>query len=562
MHHLIFTDTEQATYPVTFLVPVIKKDDILKAYITPHTLDTKDALVVDLHYSQTSKKTPMTEMRAYLEQEVIPVLKRAKTEYVMVCDAEYFKALTKLAKVEPYLGYACDTGYGDFKVIYLPNYRQMFYDPVKVTERIKQGMGALQRCMDGKYSDPGTNIIHFAEYPSTTKDIAAWLDKLVEMDVPLTMDIEGFDLKHNKCGLGSISFAWNKHEGIAFLIDYEEIEGATEAPYGRNVYNAGLRVLLKEFFIKLSKKQIYHNIAFDVYALIYQLFMKDILDTVGLLEGLEVMLKNWDCTKLVTYLATNSCAGNKLGLKDQAQEFAGNYAMDDADIKDITRIPKAKLLEYNLVDSLSTWFVHEKHHATMIQDQQEDIYTNIFQPATKDIIQMQLTGLPVNMQRVTEVRAVLEADSRSAMDRMQNNPLVQKFVYQLNEEWVVKRNNELKVKRVTLADAKETFNPNSNPQLQKLLYEVIGLPIIATTKSKQPAADGDTLKALKNHTKDIHVIGLLEALKDFKDVDKILTSFIPALEEAVLGSDGWHYLFGNFNLGGTVSGRLSSSKPK
>ncbi len=41
----------------------------------------------------------------------------------------------------------------------------------------------------------------------------------------------------------------------------------------------------------------------------------------------------------------------------------------------------------------------------------------------------------------------------------------------------------------------------------------------------------------------------------------ILDTFIPALEGAALGPDGWYYLFGFFNLAGTVSGRLSSSDP-
>ena len=44
-------------------------------------------------------------------------------------------------------------------------------------------------------------------------------------------------------------------------------------------------------------------------------------------------------------------------------------------------------------------------------------------------------------------------------------------------------------------------------------------------------------------------------------MNKIITSFIPALEAAPQAKDGWWYLFGNFNLGGTVSGRLSSSAP-
>ena len=116
------------------------------------------------------------------------------------------------------------------------------------------------------------------------------------MDVPLTIDIEGFSLKHDKCGIGTICFAWNKHEGIAFAVDCVAIPGADKPPYIQNIRNQYRRDMLKQFFIQLSKKAIYHNIAFDVYVLIYQLFMRDILDTEGLLEGISVMLKNWDCT--------------------------------------------------------------------------------------------------------------------------------------------------------------------------------------------------------------------------------------------------------------------------
>ena len=79
---------------------------------------------------------------------------------------------------------------------------------------------ALISHITGNYSTPGSSIIHFAEYPSTTADIKAWLDKLLAMNCPLAIDIEGFDLKHHKAGIGTISFAWNKHEGIAFAVDY------------------------------------------------------------------------------------------------------------------------------------------------------------------------------------------------------------------------------------------------------------------------------------------------------------------------------------------------------
>lgn len=574
MHHLYFTNDEQPSYPITFLVPVIKRDELLKHYIYPFGIPEKDVLVLDLHFSQDKKKTPMAEMRQYITEEVVPILKEAGTKILAVTDAEYFKALTKEAKTEVHLGYAVDCEYGDFKVIYVPSYKALFYDPIKVQAKIDQGMNAVAAAHRGDYKAPGAGIIHFAEYPRTPEDIEAWLIRLLEMDCPLTVDIEGFDLKHYKCGIGSISFAWNQNEGIAFPVDYVEEEWQekkgklTHKYYGVQGFNAPVRAMLKQFFKLLLKKAIYHNIAFDAYVLIYQLFMDDILDQEGLLEGMNVMLKDWDCTKLIAYLATNSCAGNKLGLKDQAHEFAGNYAEDE--IADIRKIPLPRLLEYNLVDSLSTWFVHNRRYPQMVADTQLNIYESLFKPSTLDIVQMQLTGMPVNMKRVKEVKVLLQADLDKAVAQIRSNRLVEEYQYERRERWVTERNNVLVSKREDMASSLEEmkkkksvvrFNPNSPDQLVELLFERIGLPIISRTKTKQPSADGDTLEKLVFHTKDPVVKDLLEGLKAFKDVDKILGTFIAALEEAQLGKDGWYYLFGNFNLGGTVSGRLSSSKP-
>lgn len=143
-----------------------------------------------------------------------------------------------------------------------------------------------------------------------------------------------------------------------------------------------------------------------------------------------------------------------------------------------------------------------------------------------------------------------------------NNRYVISFTVKLNKLWVENRNKVLKKKKVTLADAKEVFNPNSNLQLRELFYDTLGLPVLSTTKKKEPSTDAATLEKLLNHTNDDKVKELIKALLDYFAVDKILTTFIPAFEEAFYSKeDNWHYLFGNFNLGGTVSGRLSSSNP-
>lgn len=555
MRYLHFSMQEKSTYPVCILVPTIRRDEIQKAYVEPYGLDPEDVLVIDLHMTPNQKKTPNSEIKAYISDELIPTLTDMKVEYIIVSDAAYFKVLAKgVTKVDSSLGYVLDCAYGPFKVVYVPNYRTIFYDPEKVTSRITQGMSALMDHRRGTYLPPGDGIIQFEAYPQTTNEIEVWLVRLLEMNCPLTIDIETFSLKHHTAGIATISFAWSKHEGIAFPVDYHGIE------YGPQIRNEPVRVLLRAFFERFQRRATYHHIAFDVGVLIYQLYMKDILDTEGLLHGIEVLLRDWDCTKLIAYLATNSCAGNKLGLKDQAQEFAGDYAVGE-DIKDITHIPLVKLLRYNLVDTCSTWFVMEKHWGTLFTDDQLEIYETLFQPATVDIVQMQLTGLPVNIERVREVKKELLADLNQALSTLSQSPLVQRFTYQLNERWVDRRNQELKKKRVTLADAKEAFNPNSAPQLQALLYEMLALPVLDFTATKQPSTQAKTLTNLRNHTQNPEILELLDALLDHASVSTILETFIPAMEASVLGPDGWHWLFGNFNLGGTLSGRLSSSDP-
>lgn len=558
MNYLTYSE-DSPSYPLCVLVPVINGAAIKTHYLDPYDVKPDQVLVLSLHQAEGKKKTPVKEIKAYIQEELLSIFEDNKVEYLIVGDADYFKALTGEPKVEANLGYVLDCVYGPWKVVYVPNFRASFYDPETVANKIAQGMNALIEHRNDSYLAPGSNIIHSEYYPETYDQIKDALDQLLAANVPLAIDIEAFSLRHHTAGIGTISFAWDEHNGIAFAVDYEPIPGATEAPYGNQGYNKPVRQLLKDFFIKFTAKTLYHNITYDAYVMIYQLFMDDLLDNPGLLNGLEVMLKNWHDTKIIAYLATNSCSGNNLSLKDQAQQFAGNYAQED--IKDIRNIPLPELLTYNLVDSLSTWYVFNKHWPTVIHDQQLEIYETIFQPACVDITQMQLTGLPLNMTRVKEVRKILEHDENSALDKINGSNIIKDFTHILRENWAIAKNQKLKVKRVTAADSVEEFNPGSGDQLQLLLFDFLQLPILGYTKSKQASTKADIIKALCYHTKDKEIIALLDALLEYKAVNKILNTFIPAFEKAAKGKNGWHYLFGNFNIGGTVSGRLSSSGP-
>lgn len=545
----------------------LQADTICKEYGDPLLslgYDVGGLIAFSLEYDK--KKVSAAYRKQYLA-ELVPVLKDLGIKRIIVCDSDYFKTMAKVQKVTGCNGYVYE--YEGMDMVMGYNHQQFFFKP-EVRDDLLLSLTALVAHSNGVYEELGKDVLRHAYYPETVQQIADELNRLHQYE-SLTCDIEAFSLKHYTCGLGTISFAWSQHEGTAFLVDWQELNEPVNVKnsaghktkkwiYGEERVNHAVRVLLKQFFEEYEGTLIYHNISYDGYALAYQLWMTDLLDQKGLLEGLEIMTRKFHCTKLITYLATNTCSGNTLGLKPQSHEFTGNYAEED--VKDIRLIPKGKLLKYNLIDTCATWFVMDKHYDTLVLDDQLDIYENVFIPAVKDIIQMQLTGMCLDMPKVLSAEKKLSLIRKKAMNTIHSMQITQQFVRDKRTAELHYRNAEYKTKVITMDDVLFEFNPNSNPQMQEFLYEYMGLPIIDRTKSKQPACGGDTLAKLVNHTTDKLYKAILLALIDFALVDKVLGTFIKAFKEAPLANDGYHYLYGAFNLGGTVSGRLSSSNPK
>lgn len=528
------------------MVPDKNEDHIRKYYLS--TLGEENTLCIPLWFKEGKKKVTANERREWFKEVVLPKIEEYNCEYLLICDAESFKILSGKTKAEPCIGYVYDCALNNHYIAYVPSYKTAFREPERTRERINLALTNIIAHSNGKYIAIGSKIIKSETYPDTIDDIKSSLLALKKYPF-LTCDIETWSLKHYDSGIASICFCWNQNEGIAFRVDKEK-----DKP------NKQIRKLLTEFFIDYKGTLIFHNITFDCYVLTYQLFMNSLHDIKGMLNGIEVLLRSFEDTKLIAYLATNSCAGNNLGLKTLAHEFAGDWAEEE--INNIDAIPEKELLRYNLIDGLSTWFVYNKYYPLMVQDEQFAIYNNIFKPACKDIIQMQLTGLPINMNSVLNVQEKLRNEETRTREIMKSSSLVQEFMKAEAEDWVFKRNQELKKKKVTVEDFKEEFNPASSLQLRRLLYNFLSLPVLDTTSTGEAATGKKDLEKLLNQTEDIKVKELLQAIIDWKDVSKILTAFIPAFLKARFDKElGTWFLFGNQIIGGTVSGRLASNSP-
>lgn len=575
MKHYIFE--ESASYSVALLMKssAFNKLELLSNYVNPlddRGVSVKEQIAFTLEYD--SKKVSTKFAQEYLN-ELMPELRELGVKYLFCTDATYFKALTKQTKTEAHLGYVVPCkleGYEDMMVVLGLNYQQLIYNP-ELRSKLEQGIEALASHYNGMYIPPGEGIIKKAIYPKTLPEIKAALEGL--MDYPeLTADIEAFSLSFWDAGIGTIAFAVDQHRGVAFRCDYEEVEPDLNIPlkdrkYGKQVVNQEVRDLIKWFFLNYKGRIIWHNAAYDVKVIIFTLWMKSFLDTAGMLDGLMVMTKNMDDTKIIAYLSVNSTAGNVLKLKSLAQEFAGNWAVED--IKDIRLVPLPKLLQYNLVDALSTFYVKNKHYPNMVKDQQEDLYKGLMLSSQRLLLQVELTGMPMNKAKIYEIEGKLQKISDEHLAKLRTFKIIEDF-----EAWATERawnkdyeDRKAKAKHpenIKMKDQatfpKFVFNPGSASQLQVLLFDMMGFPVLDYTDKRQPATGEKTLAKLLDHPLGQANKAMIESLIGISQVSTILSTFIPAFKRSIeKAPDGIVWLHGSFNIGGTVSGRLSSSDP-
>lgn len=520
-------------------------NDLTKDCLDKYYLNKLDVEVTDFTYLNipNTKKHSIKDIRDIFEKKIYNFLIEKQPNILLITDAKFFKAVTKITNVNKYIGEPFYYGDLKTKIYYIYSYKISFYNPKMFEDNRNTVINSIfkRNTLD---SDTLTNCVKIIPQ----EEINLFLNSLLKKEI-LAVDIESFSLKFYEAGLKSISFATSKIKSFSFEIDKD--------PNTKNYY---VRRLLKQFFIKFSGKTIYHKANYDCTVLIYQLFMQNLSDYIGLLNGLDVILKNIEDTLIIAYLATNNTYKNELKLKQLALEYAGKYALDDID--DVMKIPLKDLLIYNGIDTLSTFYVYEKYYPIIVEDDQLNVYENLFKPSLRDVIHMQLNGLPINIDNLQNSEKKLNSIKEEAYNNLKKLPIIKQIEKELKQEKLIKKNSVLKKKQYILEEIDDVnFNFRSNNHVIDLLYKKLNFPIINKTDKGNPSTNKKTLNDLKEIITNKEEEFILDNLITLIEVSKLISDFIPNLNKAIKGSDGRSYIYGNFNLGGTISGRMSSNSP-
>jgi DNA polymerase I len=268
---------------------------------------------------------------------------------------------------------------------------------------------------------------------------------------------------------------------------------------------------LKPLFESPDKTWVAHNFKYD-----YIILKK---------EGIEISGKAFD-TMVAAYLID---ANQKLKMDFLAKKYLDYEAIPIEKLigtgrkqKTMDELPFEEVVDYACEDADITLQLYEVLKTELEKDELLDIAYRVDFPLMKVLAKMELTGIRLDTDMLSEFSKELDRDLRE----------VQREVFEI---------------------AGVEFNLNSPQQLGEVLFDQMGIPSVKKTKTGQHSTAESVLVQLAN---DYEVPG---KILDYRSLSKLKSTYVDALPKLVDEHTG--RIHTNFNQTVAATGRLSSSNP-
>lgn len=193
-------------------------------------------------------------------------------------------------------------------------------------------------------------------------------------------------------------------------------------------------------------------------------------------------------------------------------------------------IPFDVIKTYAAIDSIVTFLIFIKLKPAVTKNKKlNSVYTEILIPACDFLIDVQDNGVPFDADRLQLAKRKIQEEIDEDVAKLYSDPRIRQFETKQGKE----------------------FNPNSVMQLRTLLFDFLGItPTGKRTDTGAHSTDAEVLQELAQ----VHEIPkiILRIRKNSKIRNTYIDKILPQIDR-----DG--RIRTNFNLHGTVAGRLSSS---
>ncbi len=333
-----------------------------------------------------------------------------------------------------------------------------------------------------------------------------WLDKLNKAEL-IAFDTETTSLNYMEASIVGLSFAIDDKEAIYIPVAHN-YPGAPQQ-LDRQLVLTQLKSLLED----PNKAKIGHNLKYD----------KEVLANHGIeLNGIrfDTMLESYVFDSTANRHDLDSSALKYLGHKNISyEEVAGKGAKQIS----FSQVTLEQATPYAAEDALITLQLHQHLWPKIKADSKLlSVFTEIEIPLIKVLSQMERNGVLIDCDLLAKQSTIL-----------------------------AKRAEELQQEAFALSG--EPFNLNSPKQLQEILYQKIGIPVIKKTPTGQPSTAEPVLQELAlEHD-------LPELILEYRSLTKLKSTYTDRLPEQV--NPQTHRVHTSYHQAVAGTGRLSSSDP-
>ncbi len=337
-------------------------------------------------------------------------------------------------------------------------------------------------------------------------DLNSWVERLRNADL-MALDTETTSLRYMEARLVGISFAVSADEAayVPFGHDYM---GAPEQLSEQQVMQA-LQPLLEDPALPKVGQNLKYDMSvlaragIDLQGVRFDTMLESyVLDSVGGRHNMDDMALKFLGRRTTSFTDIAGKGARQLSFDQVALEQAGPYAAEDADV---------------------TLQLHQKLWPRL---QQEPGLQRVFE-------EIEMPLLPV----------------LSRIER--NGTLVDAARLQRHSQELAERMAELEARAHEAAGG--PFNLGSTKQLQEVLYQQLGLPVIRKTPGGAPSTAEPVLSELA------HDYELPRIIMDYRSVAKLKSTYTDALPRQIDPRTG--RIHTSYHQAVTATGRLSSSEP-
>ena len=340
----------------------------------------------------------------------------------------------------------------------------------------------------------------------TRQQFDRWLDKIDAADL-VAIDTETTSLDYMAAELVGISLAVNPGEA-AYIPVAHDYPGAPQQLARQQVLDA-----LQEFLESSERKKLGHHLKYDAHIFArYGLALRGmafdsmlesyVLNSVATRHDMDSVARYYLNVDTIHYEDVAGKGARQLTFNQVDLAQAAPYAAEDADIT--LRLHRHLWSELGKTPALRS------------------VYEDIEQPLVPVLLAMEETGV------------LLDRD----MLRRQSGELAEKMV-------------ELEKSAHELAGG--PFNLGSPKQLQEILFEQLGLPVIRKTPKGQPSTAEDVLQELAGD------FDLPRVILDYRSVSKLKSTYTDKLPDQICEITG--RIHTSYHQAVAATGRLSSTDP-